>query len=109
MMDFSKTSAGQAGEPSLMDTIQHYYAGMADFDAQIYGHDNEKADAYAAKSWMPPFRKLEAWDAPAKSHTEALEALRLARKEAEVFACSELTVPLLGAVISFLEGKGGAA
>lgn len=109
MMHVNGADPSVLGQPSLMCTIQEFYAGMADFDAQTFGNENERMDAYAAKSFKPPLAKLEAWNTAAESHDAALEALRLVRKEAEVFAECDLTVPLLSAAIAFFEKQGGAA
>lgn len=64
------------GEP-LLEAIRAYRAGMADFNSSA-PEDDESANAYADRSYLPPMVVLEEWSTAAETKEGALAALALA-------------------------------
>ena len=54
----------------------------------------------------PHLSALEAWEHPAATREGALAALRLAKKECEAFASSEVVPAMVGAALAYFEATG---
>ncbi|MBB4272345.1 hypothetical protein [Rhizobium mongolense] len=88
----------------LIEAINAYRAGIADFN-QNAPEDDEGANAYGEISWLPPFKALENWTAPATTRDGAMAALRLAVDEDEV-GDSPLVGTMMRAALAYLEQEG---
>ncbi|WP_192178826.1 hypothetical protein [Mesorhizobium amorphae] len=92
------------GHDPLLDAINAYRAGLADFNAYS-PEDDDAADAYADQSYGPPMTALGEWEAPATTRAGAMEALRLIAEENSLFVGSPLVEPLLAAALAYFEAQ----
>jgi hypothetical protein len=88
----------------LLDMITAYRNGLADFNANA-PEDNDGANAYGEISWLPPFKALENWTAPATTREGAIAALRLAVEEG-AHSYAEFIHPLTTAALAYFEQEG---
>jgi hypothetical protein len=63
----------------LSTLIRNYRDGLDAFNAATV--TDEESDALAAVTYLPPMNALRAFDGPALSHDEALQALDLAERD----------------------------
>lgn len=66
----------------LLEAINSYRAGLSDFNANA-PQDDEGANAYAERSYIPPMQVLEEWRCAPETKEAALAALTLARDECD--------------------------
>ncbi|TBD15701.1 hypothetical protein ELH24_09240 [Rhizobium ruizarguesonis] len=93
--------AAVADDP-LLDAVNAYRAGLADYNDNAPMDTDAAADAYAQISWMPPFKALESWTTPATTREGAMAALRLAVDEDENGE-SPLIGTMMRAALAYLE------
>jgi hypothetical protein len=89
----------------LLDVINTYRKGLADFNAFAHLDDDEATDAYAEVSYMPPMMRLMEWDEPARTKQGAIEALRFAVSETTMFEASPMVLPLLTAALAYFDAE----
>jgi hypothetical protein len=87
----------------LLDAIETYRRGIADFNAKAPMGDDDLFDAYADISWKPAMRRLEEWTEPARTLRGAIEAVRFAYEETTTFEASPMVQPVLAAAIAYFE------
>lgn len=72
------TEALKSAMDPLMDLIEAYRSGMADFNANA-PEDPAAANAYAERVYRQQRRRLVMWDGPALTLEGAVSAIRMAR------------------------------
>ena len=83
----------------LLDAIQAYRDGSADFETNANEHNE---DWYPSVSYQPPLEALEAWDKPILTHEAAMAALKLV-SEGEVEPLSEMGETLFNLVLAYFD------
>jgi len=88
----------------LLDTINAFLAGLADFEANA-PLDDDAANAYADISYGPPLAKLNQWTEPAKTRAGALKALEIAVEDSGGVHGCEAAERMIKAAIGYLKGN----
>lgn len=86
----------------ILDAIQAYKDGLADYNANAPWHDDDLVDAYAEQTYGPSMRALAAWDEHARSREGLIAALELAQNEMSQFGENPLTSSMIEAALGFL-------
>lgn len=98
------TASATPDHDQLIDAINAYRRGIADFNAFARLNDDDEAlDTYAEASYMPPMERLIGWTEPAQTKAGAIEALRFAASETLMFEASPMVQPLLAAALAYFE------
>lgn len=87
----------------LLETINAYLDGLADFNANS-PMDDDGANAYAAISYCPPLATLSQWTEPAKTREGALKALQIAIEDSGGVYGNEAADRMVKAAIGYLKG-----
>lgn len=97
--------ACEASADPIVGAIRDFRAGLAAFNALPNEVTDKNEDQAINATYGPPQQILMDWEAPAKSHEGAVEALRLARDEAAEFAYSAISDNMVIAALAYLEGR----
>lgn len=100
MINIVNKQAASAEPLTLTKVISHYRAGCD--VADVLPHDDNATGAEASGTWRGWWDILLAWDAPAASRAEAIDALQLAI-EGEELCYSGLTTPMMKAALGWLQ------
>ncbi len=94
-----------ASRDPLIDVIQAYRAGLADYEAFARTSvTDEERDAYAERSYQPPMAVLDEWESPAASMAGAVQSLRLAVDQYELGGGGDtITGNMLRAALGYFE------
>lgn len=92
-------------EGSLLQAIDAYYAGLAAFNALTDPGDGAEADAAIAATYGSAIQALEQWGRPAESREAAIEALKVAKKEAAAFKDSAIVGTMAAVALGFFENE----
>lgn len=92
----------------LIKAARNFSDAHDDYNAQDFATDDD-ADAYADAHLHPPIDVIKNWKMPAKSLDGALGALRVAQYEVSTFAAPPTVLPMIEAVLSWLEGQSSAS
>lgn len=93
----------EAIKDPLLETINAYLDGLADFNANS-PMDDDGANAYAAISYGPPLEKLSQWTEPARTRAGALKALQIAIEDSGGVYGNEAADRMVKAAIGYLKG-----
>ena len=93
---------------TLLETINQYRSGMAEFNKNSF-ETNEECDAYADLTYAPPMAQLIEWQEPAASLEEALEPLAIVKEEVHDFRGSlhqyDRTLSLLWSLVGGMPNR----
>jgi len=100
------TLVDEGKKDPLVAAIKAYLAGLDDFNANA-PLDNNGANAYAEKSYLPPMRVLNEWDQPATSLQGSILALQIANRDSGgVYGC-EAAERMVNAALGYLQNLNG--
>lgn len=94
-----------ATKGSLMQAISAYWAGREAFNALPDLGDEAENDTAFAATYGLAVDVLEQWDRPAESREAAVEALKVANKEATDFKDSAIVGTMAAAALGFFENE----
>ena len=94
-----------ASQDPLYMALGNYSCGMNLFELikEADWHKLGGEDAVIEGTYGAPLKVLENWDQPAASLEGAIEALRFVAKECDMFFSSPTVLPMVLAVLQFLE------
>lgn len=98
------TPAPAAVHDPLIDAIKAFRDGLAAFSAADEGTEAEM-DALYFTCISAPMHVLADWTAPALTHASAIEALRIADDEANLYENSSVVQPMIQAALAFLQAN----
>lgn len=91
----------------MLAAVQAYRVGTKAFEA-IPSRDHHKhggEEAVIEKTYGPPMRVLNDWDAPCRTREGAIAALQHALEEGDAFSCSDSLTSMTRAALNFLEDQ----
>lgn len=87
----------------LLDLIKSYHAGIKAYADHPHFGNIEAENAFCQQAFQWAIDEITAWDGPALSAECAVEALKLAKKEASDYDGSAMILPLVSAALGYLE------
>ncbi|KSV72926.1 hypothetical protein N182_28780 [Sinorhizobium sp. GL2] len=98
-------ASGEGIIDPIITAIRDLRAGEAAFSAikEDDWHLHGGEDAVIAKTYGPALDVVDEWDRPAETMEGALEALRFAREEADLFSSSPAVPRMISAALVYLE------
>ena len=91
----------------VLAAVQAYRVGTKAFEA-IPSRDHHKhggEEAVIEKTYGPPMRVLNDWDAPCRTREAAIAALQHSVEEGDAFSCSDSLASMTRAALNFLEDQ----
>ena len=101
---FAATPTAAFAYDPIVDAIQAYRDGLADFNANA-PMDDHGANVYAEESYLRPMNNSAGWSQPAVTKRGAIEAIRLANAELQDFDAPATVVAMVWAALAYFENE----